>query len=123
MPSARLTPKLRRQIQISVDGDWLADYPAPSAYLPQFFGCRGGSSNGFVCDRVLERYMRRATAAQLRSDGQGAAAWARVDRRITDQALWVPTENIHAPELVSQRIRNYAYHPVWDFIADQVWLR
>ncbi len=34
-----------------------------------------------------------------------------------------PDANIHAPELVSSRLRNFQFHPVWDFIADQVWLR
>ena len=50
-PIASISPSLRRRIQLSVDGDWLADYPAPSAYLPQFFGCHGGLTNGYVCDR------------------------------------------------------------------------
>ncbi len=44
-------------------------YPAPSAYRPQVFGCRGGLSN------------------------------------------------------VSKRLRNSQFHPVWDFIADQAWVR
>jgi ABC-type oligopeptide transport system substrate-binding subunit len=121
--NTRITPALRRRIQLSVDGDWLADYPAPSAYLPQFFGCHGGLTNGYVCDRRLDRQMARATALQLRDPRRAGAAWAKADRRITDQALWVPTVNTHAPELVSSRVRNYQFHPVWDFIADQVWLR
>jgi hypothetical protein len=41
----------------------------------------------------------------------------KADRRITDQALWVPTVNAHAPEFVSSRVRNYQFHLVWDFIA------
>jgi peptide/nickel transport system substrate-binding protein len=110
MPGARFTTAFRRGIQLSVDGDWLADYPAPSAYVPQFFGCHGGLSNGYVCDRKLERLMARG-------------AWRRADRRITDQALWVPTATIAQPELVSARLRNYQFHPVWGFIADQAWLR
>jgi peptide/nickel transport system substrate-binding protein len=122
-PGARITPALRRRIQLSADGDWLADYPAPSAYLPQFFGCAGGLSNGYVCDRRLERLMARATRLQLSDPGRADAAWARVDRRITDQALWVPTAKVSPPELVSRRLRNYQFHPVWGFIADQAWLR
>jgi hypothetical protein len=50
-------------------------------------------------------------------------AWRRADRRISDQALWVPTATIAPPELVSTRLRNYQFHPVWGFIADQAWLR
>ena len=122
-PLARYTPAFRRRIQLSVDGDWLADYPAPSAYLPQFFGCHGGLSNGYVCDRRLGRLMRRASALELPDGAAADAAWARADRRITDQALWIPTVNVHGLELVSRRLRNYQYHPVWGFMADQAWLR
>jgi peptide/nickel transport system substrate-binding protein len=123
VPTTRFTPSFRRTLQLSVDGDWLADYPAPSAYVPQFFGCDGGLTNGYVCDRRLDRQMARATALQLRDQGRAAAAWANVDRRITDQALWVPTATISTAQFVSTRVRNYQFHPVWDFIADQAWLR
>jgi hypothetical protein len=30
---------------------------------------------------------------------------------------------VHTPELVSSRVRNYQFHPVWDFIASQAWVR
>jgi peptide/nickel transport system substrate-binding protein len=123
VPSRRITPSFRRKLQLTVDGDWLADYPAASAYLPQFFGCDGGLTNGYVCDRRLDRQMARATALQLRDQRRAADAWANVDRRITDQALWVPTATISTPQFVSKRVRNYQFHPVWDFIADQAWLR
>jgi peptide/nickel transport system substrate-binding protein len=123
VPSRRITMSLRRRLQLTVDGDWLADYPAASAYVPQFFGCGGGLTNGYVCDRRLDQLMTRATAQQLRDQGPAAAAWAAVDRRITDQALWVPTASIRTAQMVSTRVRNYQFHPVWDFIADQAWLR
>jgi ABC-type transport system substrate-binding protein/DNA-binding SARP family transcriptional activator/streptogramin lyase len=122
-PNRELTPALRRRIQLSTDGDWLLDYPAPSAYLPQFFGCHGGLTNGYVCDRELDRLMARAIALQLRDPRRAAAAWAAADRRITDQALWVSTVTLDSPELVSKRLGNYQFHPVWDFIADQAWVR
>jgi peptide/nickel transport system substrate-binding protein len=122
-PSRELTPARRRGIQLSADGDWLLDYPAPSAYLPQFFGCHGGLTNGYVCDRELDRLMARATALQIRDPRRSAAAWAAADRRITDQALWVSTASLNSPELVSKRLGNYQFHPVWDFIADQAWVR
>ena len=123
MPSTHFTASFRRGIQLSVDGDWLADYPAPSAYVPQFFGCDGGLTNGYVCDRRLDRAMARATSLQLRDQERAARAWASVDRMITDQALWVPTATVSTAEFVSARVRNYQFHPVWNFIADQAWLR
>ena len=114
---------IRKRIQLSVDGDWAPDYPAPSAYLPGFFGCRGGFSNGYVCDAGLDRQMRRATALQLRDPRRAAALWSRIDHEIADRAYWLPTVSLRAPELVSRRVRNYEHNPLWGFIASQVWLR
>ena len=100
-----------------------ADYPAPSAYLPQFFGCHGGLRNGYVCDRELDRLMARATALQLRDPGRAAAAWAAVDRRITDRGAVGPDGDLRRPSSSRSGLRNYQFHPVWGFIADQAWLR
>src|SRR5262249_19765945 len=57
---AAITVAQRTHFQLSVDGDWAAEYPAPSAYLPQFFSCQGGNSNGYYCDPRLDREMQRA---------------------------------------------------------------
>jgi peptide/nickel transport system substrate-binding protein len=121
-PSNRISEPLRRTFQISVDGDWEVDYPSPSADVPQFFACGGGYTNGYVCDHVLDREIQRAIGLESAHPGTAAAAWRRVDRRITDQALWVPTVNVHEPEIVSARVRNYQFNPIWGFLADQVWL-
>ncbi len=122
-PSATITQAMRRGFQLSVDGDWLPDYPAPSAYLPQFFGCRGGNSNGYFCDPRLDHRMRRATGLQLTDPARAASLWTAVNRKLVDQAVWVPTVNVHAPEFVSKRVRNYQFSPVGGFIAHEVWLR
>jgi ABC-type transport system substrate-binding protein len=123
VPGSRLTPALRRRIQLSVDGDWLPDYPAPSSLLPQFFGCNGGVSNGYVCDLGLDARMHRASLLELRSPAAGAAAWARVDREIVRDAYWVPTVRPREAEVVSKRLGNYQFNPVWGFIPDQAWVR
>jgi ABC-type oligopeptide transport system substrate-binding subunit len=123
VPIEHITPRMRRGIQVSVDGDWEAEYPAASSYLPEFFGCHGGTSNGYVCNRKLERMMRVATTAQLTDPDRVAALWTAVDHRLVDQALWVPTVAINAVELVSKRLAGYRYNPVTGFLADQAWLR
>ena len=121
--SNEFTPRLRRRIQLSVDGDWLLNYPAPSSLLPPFFSCGGGLTNGYVCDPALDRRMRRASLLELRSPAAAAQTWARVDREIVRDAYWVPTVRPQEPELVSERVGNYQFNPVWGFIADQAWLR
>jgi ABC-type transport system substrate-binding protein/DNA-binding SARP family transcriptional activator len=123
VPSATITQRMRRGFQLSADGDWLPDYPAPSAYLPQFFGCHGGNSNGFFCNPSLDRQMRAATQLQLTDSKRAASLWTAIDRRLTDEAAWVPTVNLHIAEFVSKRVRNYQFNPVRGFLPDQVWLR
>jgi ABC-type transport system substrate-binding protein len=108
---------------LSADGDWLADYPSASSYIPQFFSCNGGNSNGYFCDPKLDRKMQRATMLDLNQPVRAAALWAEIDHELTDQAAWVPMVNPGEVDLVSQRLRNYEYNPVWGFLADQVWLR
>ena len=122
-PAASMTTAVRRHLQLSADGDWEADYPSPSSYIPQFFGCGGGNSNGYFCDRRLDRKMQRATMLDLNHPLRAAALWTQVDHELTDQAAWVPMVSLRLVDLVSTRLRNYQYNPLWGFIADQVWLR
>ena len=123
VPYGTITMSMRKGFQISTDGDWSSDYPDPSSYIPQFFGCGGGTSNGYFCDPALDRAMRRASQLGLTDPARSAAAWAAVDRRLTDAAAWVPTVSLRDVELTSRRLRNYQYNPVWGFLADQSWVR
>jgi YVTN family beta-propeller protein len=124
IPYATFSPTMRRGIQLSVDGDWVPDYPAPSSYIPQFFDCHGGNNRKrYVCDPKLDRQMQQASALELQDSARAASLWAKVDHEIVDRAFWVPTVNVRSTELVSKRLRNYQYHPVWGFMVDQVWLR
>jgi ABC-type transport system substrate-binding protein len=60
----------------------------------------------------------------LKSTNPRAAAviWARIDRRLVDLAAWVPMVNELGVAFVSERVRNYQFHPYWGLIADQLWL-
>ena len=122
VPFASISPAMRRGFQLSVDGDWVAEYPDPSAYLPQFFGCHGGTSNGYVCDPALDRAMGRASSLEVREPAATGRLWTQIDHRLTDDAAWVPTVDEREVEVTSPRLHNYQYHPVWGFLVDQSWL-
>jgi peptide/nickel transport system substrate-binding protein len=124
LPYASYTPSLRRTLQLTVDGDWQADYPSPSSYLPSFFGCDGGHNRKqYVCDPPLDRQMQRASTVALESPARANALWERIDRTLVDRAFWVPTVSVHNTELVSRRLGNYEFNPIGGFIADQAWVR
>jgi YVTN family beta-propeller protein len=122
IPFASITEAMDKRFQLSVEGDWLANYPDPSSYLPSFFGCGGGTSNGYYCNPALDREMQQAELAELNDPANAAAAWASIDRQLTNDAIWVPTVTLRDVELTSRRLHNYQYNPVWGFLADQSWL-
>jgi ABC-type transport system substrate-binding protein len=118
---AAITDAQRRRLQLSVDGDWLAQYPDPSSYLPEFFGCHGGTSNGYYCVPSLDRAMARASALRDAHPNRSAALWTAIDHRLTDAAPWVPTVSQREVDLVSRRLLNYEFNPIWGFLPDQSW--
>jgi hypothetical protein len=71
---------------------------------------------------ALDREMQQAELAELNDPAKAAAAWASIDRELTNDAIWVPTVTARDVELTSRRLRNYQYNPVWGFLADQSWL-
>jgi peptide/nickel transport system substrate-binding protein len=113
---------MRRHFQLSVDGSWGADYPDPASYLPQFFSCGGGNSPGYYCSTPLDREMGQASLLELNDPAKATALWTNIDHQLTDNAPWVPTVNEREVDLVSKRLRNYEFNPVWGFLADQSWL-
>lgn len=64
--------------------------------------------------------MREAALLERRDPAQATAAWTAIDHQLTDNAAWVPTANLRDVALVSRRLRNYQYNPIWGFLADQV---
>jgi peptide/nickel transport system substrate-binding protein len=120
---ASIKEAVRKHFQLSVDGDWVAEYPDPSAYIPQFFGCSGGTSNGYYCNPRLDQATQKASQLKLAKPTRSTALWTSVDHQLTDDAPWAPTINQQEVDLVSGRLHNYEYNPVWGFLADQSWLR
>lgn len=108
--------------QMNTNGDWLASYPDPSSYLPAFFSCGGGNSNNYVCNPALDRQMDKASALELTNPTAANRLWTSIDHTLTNLAYWAPTESLPEVDLVSKRLGNYMFNPVWGFLADQAWV-
>jgi peptide/nickel transport system substrate-binding protein len=119
----------RSRIQVGEIG-WLTDFPAPSDFIVPLFGCHSSTHDvaanfnlsGF-CDRQINAQVTQALAAQTRSPNAAASLWARIDREITDQAPSVPLLNRRQLVVLSARVGNYQFHPFWQLLLDQLWVR
>jgi peptide/nickel transport system substrate-binding protein len=114
---------MQTRFQLNSNGDWLSDYPDPSSYIPEFFSCGGGNSNGYICDRALDRRMEKAELIERTNPAAADALWESVDHELTNQAYWLPTVSAREVDLVSKRLGNYQFNPVWGFLVDQSWIR
>jgi peptide/nickel transport system substrate-binding protein len=122
-PIASITAAMQTRFQVSSNGDWVSDYPDPSSYIPAFFSCGGGNSNGYVCDPALDRQMQRAELSDRASPAAADALWESVDHQLTNQADWLPTVSVREVDFVSKRLGNYEFNPVWGFLVDQSWIQ
>jgi YVTN family beta-propeller protein len=102
-------------------GGWVTDYLAPSAFIEPLFRC--GTAFSAWCDRRTEAQMDRALAQQSSDPTAANALWERVDRQLTDAAAFVPLFNRQRLTLVSGRVDNVQYHPLWGVLYDQLWVR
>jgi ABC-type transport system substrate-binding protein len=124
----RYTDDSRNQAQV-ISGGWSADYPSPSVFIGKLT-CGAfipNSTSTFddseFCDAAIDRQVARATALQAASPADAAELWARLDRELTDRAIWLPTVTGKSADLVSGRAGNYQYHPFWGASVDQLWVR
>jgi YVTN family beta-propeller protein len=118
----RLSFAVRRAIQLLPNG-WVADYPSASDFISIWLSCAGAYDNGWFCDPQLDRQMRRAGSLQVSAPALAARLWSKVDRRIVDEAAWVPLVNPVPVDFVSGRVGNYQHNLVNGIVADQLWLR
>jgi ABC-type transport system substrate-binding protein len=69
--------------------------------------------------------LKNGIASELLAQNPAAAAdaWNRVDRELADEAPLVPLFNTRGLVVLSGRVGNYEYHPFWNVLLDQLWVR
>jgi ABC-type transport system substrate-binding protein/DNA-binding SARP family transcriptional activator len=109
---------------------WYQDYPAPSDFIGPLLSCgsfvRDNPANvndAEFCDPRIDAQARRAMSLEQADPAQAAARWASVDRELTSRAPWVPMYNPRDLTVLSARVGNYQYHPYWNVLIDQLWVR
>jgi peptide/nickel transport system substrate-binding protein len=103
-------------------GGWGADYPAPSNFIDALFSCRHDNLAHY-CDPALDRRIRSALRLQQTDAERAKRLWTKLDREVTDRALWVPLYNVYGADLVSKRVGNYRYNPAKGALLSQLWVR
>jgi ABC-type transport system substrate-binding protein/DNA-binding SARP family transcriptional activator len=120
--AGRAPPSFHWDIQLQPI-TWGPNYPSPMDIFGVFVACSGSFSWHQFCNHNLDDEMQRAEAMRTNNPARSAALWARIDREAVARAIWLPLLYQHVINIVSTRVRNYEFSPVYLFMPDQVWLR
>jgi DNA-binding SARP family transcriptional activator/ABC-type transport system substrate-binding protein len=120
----------RRRAQAGPNA-WIRDYTSAANFIKPLFSCSSfvpgdaalTSNVSQFCDRALDRRMARASKLQATDPARAGDEWARVDRAIVDAAAAVPYANGLDVTLLSKRVGNYQFNPMWGVLLDQLWVR
>ena len=108
---------------------WTSDYPAPSGFFDLLFTCAsfvpgpGNANAAGFCDPRIDREIEEAQAAQGTNPSVARRLWERAERDTVDQAPWVSLVSPKIVDVVSKRVGNYEYNPMWQMLIDQLWVR
>lgn len=113
-----------------IDGGWSADYASADDFIGKLTCSHFVPADGQAttdasefCDPALDRQIAHAAMLQGTDPLAAAAAWAQLDRQLTNLAIWVPTVTPNETDLTSSRTAGYEYNPVWGALIDQLWIQ
>ena len=120
----------RTRAQTGFNG-WVADYPSESGFLTVQYSCKAfavarpdlTADPSFFCDHRIDRLMARAAAVEAVNPAAAHLLWQEAERQLLAAAPAVPTENTKNIDMVAKRVGNYQFHPQWNALLDQLWLR
>ena len=109
---------------------WLQDQPTPSNFIEPLLTCRSfvprskkNTNVAEFCDRRIDAQVARASALQAHDPAAAGELWSRIDHELVDHAPWVPLYNPRTVTVLGPRVGNYKYHPFWNLLLDQLWVR
>ena len=117
------------KVQISLT-DWYADYPAPSNFLDDLFGCENfhpGSDSSInmsgLCDRTIQGTIENAVRVSATDSKAGNALWSQVSSQIMQTAAAAPLIQMKYVDFVSKRLGHYTYTTLYHMLFSQVWVQ
>jgi YVTN family beta-propeller protein len=98
----------------------LLDLYRCSAYMP---ASPNNLNPAGSCDHSIDRIMDQARQVESSSIAAANGLWEQADRRLVDEAPWIPLVTPTWVDVTSTRVHNYKRSPSLGMLYDQMWLR
>jgi ABC-type oligopeptide transport system substrate-binding subunit len=107
--------------QIQARLGWVPDYFLPGTYFDSQVGCDVTTFSHF-CDESIQAEATRARSLRRTDPAGSLAAWAHVDRMLTDEAALVPLVNRVGAVVVHPDIGNVMTRAGFGPLLSQMWV-
>jgi hypothetical protein len=94
----------------------------PADFLSNF-RCGSVGNNEWFCDRRFDADVLRARMLEGTDRPAANALLTKLDREVTDRAIFLPIVNPHFYDFVSARVKHYVGDPQFGLVVDQASLR
>src|SRR5207253_457388 len=118
-----------KQIQAGYIG-WSADYPSSLAFFEQQLSCgavtgstQTTSNVSEFCDHRIDAEIEHASQVQVHDPPRATLLWQKVEQDLLAAAPMIPAYNGRVIVFLSKRVGNFQYHPEWQTLLDQLWVR
>jgi peptide/nickel transport system substrate-binding protein len=119
---ARASRALRARMQL-VPVTFGPDYPSADAFFSTFIACDGPFTWDQFCDRGVDREIQHARRLGTANAHAAGGAWAALDRKLVDRAIWLPLVNLRIVDFISKRVHGYQNSPIYHFLPAQAWIQ
>jgi peptide/nickel transport system substrate-binding protein len=108
--------------QVFMSG-WIYDYPGAANFIDTQFRCGAPGNPSGYCSESVDAQIDEAYRLQATDLAASNSAWAEVEHRLVDEAVWAPLTNPLAITVVSSRTKNVQVNPQWGVLLDSLWVR
>jgi ABC-type oligopeptide transport system substrate-binding subunit len=106
--------------QIQVRLGWLPDYPLPGTFYDGHVSC-DVTTDSHYCNESIQAEAIRARSLRRSDPAESLAAWAQVDRMLTDDAALVPLVNRVGAVVVHPDVGNVMTRAGFGPLLSQMW--
>jgi ABC-type oligopeptide transport system substrate-binding subunit len=107
--------------QIQAHLGWMPDYPLPGTFYDGQVGCDVATVSHY-CNESIQAEASRARSLRRTDPAGSLAAWAKVDRMLTDDAALVPLVNRVGAVVVNPDIGNVMTRAGFGPLLSQLWV-
>jgi peptide/nickel transport system substrate-binding protein len=104
-------------------GGWASDYLGSATFIADQFKCGAPNNISGLCSDSLDAKIEEAQRLQATNLAASNDAWAEIEHRLVEDAVWASLTNPISAYAFSARTENIQVHPQWGILLSRLWVQ